>query len=168
MKIGEIVAVALAATFLFAASAQVAIGQNPSAAVQLNSRSETSKTEARYEGSWVTTKTKKLDGTASCQVKQLAKDRWHGRFWGVWQQVPFDYTVEFAMANGEKDSPVTAGGSLVEKPDTKRVRGTATIDGAYYDWVGNLTPTAFDIQFTGSRYHGYLELKRVADNKPQR
>src|SRR5437762_11493210 len=53
------------------------------------------KLEGTYEGAWATKKNKKLDGTASCQVKQLSSGRWQGRFWGQWQQMPFDYSVEF-------------------------------------------------------------------------
>jgi hypothetical protein len=166
MRIAAIVAVVFAAASLLAGDAREAGGQNPAAVAELKTRSSASSGVARFEGAWNTTKFKKLDGTLSCQLKPLAKDRWQGRFWGVWQQVPFDYTVEFAEANDEKANPATAqtGSS---QPQGQRVRGTATIDGAHYDWVGNLTPARFDVQFTGSRYEGRMELKRVADQRPQ-
>ena len=144
MKIARMVTASLTATLVFALAAAVADAQPSSLSGAV---------DGRYEGSWVTTKNKKLNGTASCQVRQLGRDRWEGRFWGIWQQVPFDYKVEFAAAKAEQNS------AAVENA----VRGTATIDGAYYDWTGTLTPTEFNIQFTGTRYEGQMELKRVAD-----
>jgi hypothetical protein len=134
---------------LFAGAMHVATGQGPAGSIS----------EARYEGTWVTTKNKKLDGTLTCDIKALAKDRWQGRFWGVWQRVPFDYTVEFSSL---KDAA-----RLVHATAAKQVKGVATIDGAHYDWVGSLSPTDFNIQFTGSRYEGYLALKRVAEDRPR-
>jgi hypothetical protein len=103
--------------------------------------------EGRYEGKWATTKNKVLDGPMHCRVRQLAPDRWEGRFWGTWQHADFDYTVEFT------------GRPEVGKP----VVGKATIDGASYDWKGILTPADFTIKFTGSRYEGHMELKRVTE-----
>jgi hypothetical protein len=64
--------------------------------------SAATKLEGTYEGAWTTTKNRKLDGTASCQVKQLSNGRWQGRFGGQWQQMPFDYAVEFRA--GEKQT----------------------------------------------------------------
>ncbi len=159
MRIAAIVGAALTATSLIPGTWNQAIGQSPPAEVQPSSRPDT----ALFEGTWNTTKMKKLDGTLSCQLKPLTKDRWQGRFWGVWQQVPFDYTVEFATTNGEKDPAAAKTGSS-EPTASQRVRGTATIDGADYDWVGDLTPARFDVQFTGSRYEGNMKLKRVADS----
>jgi hypothetical protein len=49
--------------------------------------------------------------------------------------------------------------NAIENP----VKGTATIDGAHYEWTGNLTAKEFDIKFTGSRYEGHLELARTRD-----
>ncbi|HZZ29998.1 MAG TPA: hypothetical protein VFE46_18525 [Pirellulales bacterium] len=99
-----------------------------------------SKIEGRYVGTWQTTKSKKLHGTANCIVKQISDEHWQGRFWGMWEHVDFDYTVEFC------GDPVT---------------GTATIDGAEYQWTGTLTQDVFKIQFTGSRYEGSMDLKRI-------
>jgi hypothetical protein len=120
-----------------------------------------------YQGPWVTTN-RKLNGTINCEVKQLSPDAWQGRFWGVWQHVPMDYTVQFG-----RDSPTAAknGGRLVsitetQSADAMPVAGKATIDGAHYDWVGTFSPEEFDIQFTSSRYQGHLELKRSADPIP--
>ena len=120
----------------------------------------------RYQGPWVTTINKKLDGIANCDVEQLAKDKWKGRFWGVWQHVPFDYTVEFGPNKSSKrsDEPTNPGqkhGQLTADTLGIAVAGKATIDGASYDWTGTLAPNEFDIQFTGSRYEGHLELARV-------
>jgi hypothetical protein len=179
------------------------------------------KNELRYEGKWVTTKNKKLDGTISCLVKPQGQDRWQGRFWGVWQQVPFDYTVEFTAMKSEQElwlaagnpraatatatdgnatskSPTqseltaseppagsstskvspeiraalkpalmkpAAGVPSVGKPIENLVQGIATIDGANYQWIGNMTPSDFTIQFTGSRYDGHIEMKRVAEER---
>jgi hypothetical protein len=103
--------------------------------------------EGRYEGKWSTTKNKVLDGPMHCRVRMLAPNRFDGRFWGTWQHVDFDYTVEFT------GSPETG----------KPVVGKATIDGANYDWKGILTPSEFKIQFTGSRYEGHVDLKRVTE-----
>jgi hypothetical protein len=115
-----------------------------------------------YQGPWVTTN-RKLNGILNCQLKQLVADRWQGHFWGTWEHVPLDYTVEF----GRNNPTAKDGGRLVSIGDKSLadgipVAGKATIDGAHYDWIGMLTPTEFDIQFTGSRYEGHLEMKRVA------
>jgi hypothetical protein len=125
------------------------------------------KSGALYQGNWVTTN-RKLNGTMNCQVKELSPDQWQGRFWGTWEHVPFDYTVEF----GHDNSPTAKnGGRLVSISDKaliggEPVTGKATIDGAHYDWIGILAPEEFDIKFTGSRYEGHLELKRVQDQIP--
>lgn len=157
---------------LIAISASMTGNQTASTAVAANSTTESAKIEGRYEGSWVTTKNKKLNGTANCQVKQLSKDHWQGRFWGIWQQVPFDYTVEFGAVKDGKSGPVVSRETiepkvrLIVNTGENPVAGTASIDGASYEWIGNLTANEFTIQFTGSRYDGYLELKRVPDKKP--
>jgi hypothetical protein len=116
-----------------------------------------SSSEARYEGGWLTTRQKKLDGTMRCIVKPLSASRWQGRFWGEWQRVPFDYTVEF-----ENDDP------KMQKSDAAQtaVRGKAVIDGADYDWAGDLGDAEFTIVFTGSRYDGSVKLARVKDDLP--
>jgi hypothetical protein len=121
----------------------------------------TSKIDGRYQGKWVTTWHKNLDGTTNCEIKQLTNDRWQGRFWGEWQRVPFDYTVEFAKSKPKKlKSPEGA-----RRAHEVFVEGKAMIDGASYDWTGKLTVQNFDIQFTGSRYNGSLKLSRVEDKK---
>jgi hypothetical protein len=93
-----------------------------------------------YVGEWHTTN-RKLDGTMTC-VATLGNDNWRGRFYGVWQGVNFDYTVDFS-------GPPEA------------LRGQATIDGANYDWTGTLSgqsPRTFQGQFGGSRYAGHFKL----------
>jgi hypothetical protein len=75
--------------------------------------------------------------------EDLGDDKGQGRFYGVWQGVPFDYTVAFT-------GPPSA------------LRGTATIDGASYTWTGTITsaaPGVFKGTFGGSRYVGSFELK---------
>jgi hypothetical protein len=101
--------------------------------------------DAMYVGTWKTTN-RKLDGTMTCAVKELGDEKWQGRFYGVWQGVPFDYTVAFS------GPPVS-------------LRGTATIDGANYTWTGTIAPGnseapgAFQGTFGGSRYNGSFALK---------
>ena len=92
-----------------------------------------------YVGSWNTTN-RKLDGTMTCIVKAMGDGKWQGRFHGVWQGVPFDYTVPFS---GEPSD----------------LRGTATIDGASYVWTGSMTSGSFRGTFGGSRYIGSFDLK---------
>ncbi len=96
-----------------------------------------------YEGVWHTTN-RKLDGTMTCAVKNLGEEKWTGRFYGVWQGVPFDYTVQFSG-----------------KPD--KLTGKATIDGADYTWSGDMGTEdgeRFKGSFGGNRYSGYFDLKR--------
>ena len=99
-----------------------------------------------FEGPWHTTN-RKLDGIMTCEVKDLGDEKWQGRFHGVWQGVPFDYTVNF------------------EGPPSK-LRGTAQIDGADYQWTGSIgrettaeSPARFKGSFGGTRYTGYFDLK---------
>lgn len=99
-----------------------------------------------FEGPWHTTN-RKLDGIMTCEVKDLGAEKWQGRFHGVWQGVPFDYTVNF------------------EGPPSK-LRGTAQIDGADYQWTGSMgreataeSPARFKGSFGGTRYTGYFDLK---------
>ena len=157
---------------LLAISQSVAIGQTPAAAVVPNSHPDEAKIEGRYSGTWVTTKNKKLDGTANCEVKELSQDQWQGHFWGVWQHVPFDYTVEFSRdkvkKNGTETSPERSGQNVhsIDNTAENPVTGQATIDGAHYEWTGDLTANEFKIRFEGSRYEGHLELKREREKKP--
>src|SRR6187397_1399979 len=98
--------------------------------------------DALYEGPWHTTN-RKLDGTMTCAVKDLGDNKWTGRFYGVWQGVPFDYTVPFSGP-----------------PD--KLQGKATIDGADYIWSGsfNHEEGRFKGNFGGNRYSGYFDLAR--------
>ena len=101
-----------------------------------------------YEGTWKTVN-RRLDGRMTCEVKDLGKDKWEGRFYGVWQGVDFDYTVKWS---GPYD----------------KLKGTATIDGAHYDWTGKMKPESpgtFEGTFTGSRYNGSFDLKEK-ERKP--
>jgi hypothetical protein len=95
-----------------------------------------------YEGTWNTTN-RKLDGRMTCVVTDLGEEKWAGRFYGVWQGVAFDYPVTF---QGPAD----------------KLRGTAVIDGASYNWTGEITtepPMSFEGKFGGSRYAGYFKLR---------
>jgi hypothetical protein len=92
-----------------------------------------------YSGTWKTTN-RKLDGAMTCAVREVGDQKWQGRFYGVWQGVPFDYTVPFT---GE----------------TSDLQGTATIDGASYVWKGSIAEGTFRGTFGGSRYAGAFDLK---------
>jgi hypothetical protein len=97
---------------------------------------------AVYRGTWNTTN-RKLDGEMTCVVRELGTENWEGRFYGVWQGVPFDYTVKFS---GPAD----------------RLKGTANIDGADYTWTGEMSSNPsgrFRGTFGGSRYAGYFDLR---------
>jgi hypothetical protein len=104
--------------------------------------------DAIYEGLWRTTN-RKLDGTMTCIVRDLGRDqsgqtKWSGRFYGIWQGVPFDYTVAFAGP-------------------PEKLTGKAQIDGADYTWTGDMNADAdgrFKGTFGGNRYTGYFDLKR--------
>jgi hypothetical protein len=100
-----------------------------------------------YEGTWKTTN-RKLDGAMTSVVTDLGGERWKGRFYGVWQGVPFDYNVTFAGPPSD-------------------LRGTATIDNAHYDWRGAMSdesPGRFTGSFGGSRYAGHFDL--TAKDRP--
>jgi hypothetical protein len=122
--------------------------------------------DGTYEGAWVTAKTRKLNGTASCEVKQLSNGRWQGRFSGQWQQMPFEYTVQFSADNGAKQTRLVVADANAGKLGPIPVIGKATIDGARYEFVGELSAREFTIQFTGDRYEGAVLLNRVQDKKP--
>ena len=102
-----------------------------------------------------------LDGTASCEVKQLSKDHWRGRFTGQWQQMPFDYAVEFRVDDGAKHTRLVAAETKAAKPGQVSIAGKAVIDGAPYQFLGQLGMREFTIQFTSDRYEGAVLLKRV-------
>jgi hypothetical protein len=173
MRIG-ILGIATVTTIIFSSllSSQ-AIAQNKSA-IQSDvpaSLPATQKIEGRYSGPWVTTGRKKLDGTTNCEIKQLAVDKWQGRFWGEWQKVPFDYTVDFERVKNPPEGLETAQAKTTKNVDLKKdlsgipVAGKAMIDGASYEWIGVLTREQFNIEYTGSRYEGHLELSRVPEKK---
>jgi hypothetical protein len=95
-----------------------------------------------YEGVWRTTN-RKLDGIMTCVVTDFGDGNWQGRFYGTWQGVKYDYTVTFAGAPNE-------------------LRGEATIDGAHYDWKGEISDEpvgSFKGIFGGTRYTGHFDLK---------
>jgi hypothetical protein len=102
-----------------------------------------------FVGPWKTTN-RPLDGQMTCVVRDLHNDQWQGRFYGVWQGVPFDYTVKFS---GPRSS----------------LKGTAVIDNADYTWTGaidNESPATFRGKFGGSRYTGHFVLKEKTPDKP--
>jgi hypothetical protein len=104
--------------------------------------------ELVYEGTWVTTN-RKLDGTMTCVVTDKGKDKWHGKFYGIWQGVKFSYDVDWT---GTPDKMV----------------GKAVIDGANYEWTGEIvteTPGTFTGKFTGDRYTGSFDLKQKVYKK---
>jgi hypothetical protein len=93
------------------------------------------------QGPWKTTN-RPLEGVMTCVVTPSGPEKWTGRFYGVWQGVPFDYTVAFA-------GPAEA------------LHGTATVDHADYEWKGSLSaepPRKFRGSFGGTRYAGHFEL----------
>ena len=94
-----------------------------------------------YQGTWVTTQGRQLDGTMTCILTPTAKHHYNGRFYGVWMGVPFDYTV-----------PITG--------PIQKLQGTAFIDGASYSWAGWVTKDQLKANFTGSRYGGSFNLRR--------
>jgi hypothetical protein len=96
-----------------------------------------------YRGTW-TTVNRPLDGEMTCVVTPTAKHAWQGRFFGVWQGVEFDYTVDFTGP-------------------PKALQGSAMIDGASYEWRAWITREAMKANFSGSRYEGSFDLKRVSD-----
>jgi hypothetical protein len=104
--------------------------------------------ELVYEGTWLTTN-RKLDGTMTCVVTDKGKDKWQGRFYGIWQGVKFDYKVDWSG------------------PPEKMI-GKAMIDGANYEWTGEMTPETpgtFKGKFTGDRYTGSFDLKQKVYKK---
>ena len=96
-----------------------------------------------YEGTWVTTN-RKLDGPMTCVVSDLGDNKWHGHFFGVWEGIEFSYHVDFSGP-------------------TEKLRGEASIDGAFYEWTGKLETEAsgrFTGKFSGDRYLGSFILKK--------
>jgi hypothetical protein len=99
-----------------------------------------------YEGTWLTTRTSQLEGRMTANVEDLGNNKWKGRFYGVWQGRPFSYDVEWT---GPHD----------------KMSGKARIDGADYDWKGEMaahSPGWFKGTFTSRRYTGSFDLKGKA------
>ena len=99
--------------------------------------------ELVYEGTWLTTN-RKLDGTMTAVVTENGDNKWKGKFYGVWEGRKFSYNIEFS---GPPDA----------------LKGTATIDGASYNWTGKMSTTSpgtLTGQFDGSRYKGSFDLKQ--------
>jgi len=99
----------------------------------------------RYEGDWVTTANLKLKGTMTAEVTRHVDDKWTGRFFGLWNGRNFSYNIEW-----------TSTEDIL--PESK-VQGKARIDGASYDWKGEISDLKFKGTFTGTRYTGYFDLK---------
>jgi hypothetical protein len=94
-----------------------------------------------YEGTWVTTN-RPLEGTLTCVVTDLGDNQWRGHFSGAWSGREFSYVVNFSGP-----------------PD--RLRGQAVIDGADYEWTGQMGQE-FNGKFWGNRYAGSFALKKNA------
>jgi hypothetical protein len=69
------------------------------------------------------------------------------------------------MNTNEQKPRIFAAREKAGKTAEVPVMGTAMIDGASYEWKGQLSIEEFNIEFTGSRYEGILQLKRVPDKK---
>jgi len=96
-----------------------------------------------YEGTWVTTN-RSLDGTLRCVITDLGGNQWRGHFSGAWQGQAFSYQVDFSGP-------------------PERLRGRAVIDGADYEWTGEMSqgPSGwFRGRFTGNRYEGSFRLRQ--------
>jgi hypothetical protein len=95
-----------------------------------------------YEGTWVTTN-RPLDGTMTCVVTGKSDGTWQGHFHGVWHGQAFSYVVRFSGP-------------------PEKLRGRAVIDGADYEWTGEITDRWFRGRFGGNRYEGSFSLMRKA------
>src|SRR5262245_29827917 len=93
-----------------------------------------------YRGTWVTTN-RKLDGALTCVVTDLGDDRWRGHFYGSWNGREFSYKVDF-------------------RGPPEKLRGRAVIDGADYEWTGQMTGGRFKGKFWGNRYRGHFSLEQ--------
>lgn len=111
--------------------------------------SSASAVDRTYRGKWNTVKNLKLNGTMTCVVTYVGKEKWKGHFYGVWQGQKFDYTEYF-----------------YGPPD--KLKGKATIDGAGYNWTASLTTKRFLAKFDGDRYTGGFDLKIVEPDKSGR
>src|SRR4051812_47415558 len=98
--------------------------------------------ELVFHGTWVTTN-RKLDGTMTCVVTDLGDNKWRGHFYGTWEGVDFSYKVEFTGP-------------------PEKLHGRAVIDGADYEWSGEMSqesPGWLKGKFWGNRYLGSFSLK---------
>lgn len=98
------------------------------------------KKQESYSGTWNTVN-RRLNGTMTCDITHREGDKWKGRFHGEWQGQRFSYNVEWSG------------------PPEKLV-GKARIDGASYEWKGEIKDDVFKGEFTGSRYNGHFNLKK--------
>src|SRR5690242_10496768 len=88
-----------------------------------------------YRGTWVTTN-RHLDGKMTCVVTPLGPNKWRGHFYGVWDGQSFSYKVVF-------------------RGPPNNLRGRAVINGADYQWTGEMahgSPGSFKGKFRSSRY----------------
>jgi hypothetical protein len=93
-----------------------------------------------YSGTWVTVKNRKLNGTMDCVLTRVDKEKWKGKFSGVYGGSPFSYSVDW-----------------IGKPD--RLSGQSRIDGVEYEWTGKITKSVFEGNFKSRRYDGSFNLK---------
>jgi hypothetical protein len=99
-----------------------------------------------YEGTWLTTN-RRLDGPITCVVTDLGDNKWRGHFYGVWQGQEFSYKVTFSGP-------------------PEKLRGRTVIDGANYEWTGEMSQGPrgqFNGTFWGNRYLGSFTLKQKPD-----
>lgn len=96
----------------------------------------------RFYGTWHTSSNKILDGTMTCDVQNAGVNKWNCHFTGIWQGVPFDYSVDLAGPQSN-------------------LTGKATIDGVPYAWAASINTREFRANFNSGRYIGTFNLKRV-------
>ncbi len=96
-----------------------------------------------YHGRWVTTN-RQLNGKMTCVVTPLGPNKWRGHFYGVWDGQSFSYKVVF-------------------RGPPAKLRGRARINGANYQWTGEMghgPAGSFKGKFWSSRYRGHFSLKQ--------
>jgi hypothetical protein len=95
-----------------------------------------------YQGEWVTTSGRQLNGSMTCILTPTAKHKYNGRFYGVWMGQSFDCPVQIT-------GPI------------EKLQGFATLeDGSSYAWAGFVSKDEMRAKFNGSSYNGYFNLKR--------
>lgn len=92
-----------------------------------------------FTGPWHTTSGLAADMT--CVVTWIDHGKWQGHFYGIWEGAPYEYTVNFTGT-------------------PQKLVGTARINGAKYQWEGNMDMGAFTAQYGGNRYSGGFTLYR--------